>query len=701
MSKMDYSEFLQRRDIWESDKNRLMTREEVAQFDAFFADKEESAQYQSEGFIRAQVGDFSQFEAVEPMMKGYLGAKKCYALYNRYNGDLSNPLLQQEIKDRLMEADLRAGFALGGNDPENPIHEFLKNCERMANRQMLIQTLEEPDPTAKLRLLDQFQQENPETAQQHLNNALNEDLEKRVEIAKILFMNHLGKFQVRDGQLQPMEMQENIAEVYAHGGRTMFILPAGANQKPVMDGIQGQHPEQSGLKNRSFATHGVTPRTIQKDGSIASEASERRVGALAAYSPSHHKGMNAAVGGLGHVGPNGKVITADGTNGHMYMHLVPGKENTCGMMLVGFENSGPGKKGRLGHAHTASAKKAGGSAFLSDKRYLGKEIGGRTVDLSGVSGEELAALLSAFEKGYRNAATAAQEGNTALLDACNDLLTGKQMSVGQMKGFLQGLQIPQEQLDLVGLAKAGHAGASGYAPIVSEENPTIPMQIAQEPAKRLFRVTQCEGLVRPKPPAVMKKPTFWDKVMHQLTLHSKNSYISRYKAYQETLPEKMDDYRKDMQEYHSTLEALERGEDPKGLKAAYDRAVKRAEETFGTKTAISKESVTSKIEVSSLSSIEQLENKLLDTLLAEQGSADIKTQLLNQIRQTESYKKLLRYGDNISTVLSSPEKMENVLADVSAEIVQKNGHSEVQKDQQPQKEMQEPQIHAPSIGGMK
>ena len=368
MAEMAYSEFLQRRDVWESGTNHLMSREEVARFDAFFADKEESAQYQSAGFTRALAGDFSQFEAVEPMMKGYLGAKKCYELFDRYNGDITNPQLQHEIKERLMEADLRAGFAFGGNDPENPLNGFFKDCERIANRLMLVQTLETPDSTAKLRLLNQLERENPATAQQNLTTALDEDLEKRVEIAKILFLNHLGKFQVYDAQKQPMEMTENMAEVYAHGGRTMFILPAGADQKPVMDGIQGQNPARSGLKSRSFATHAVNPRTIQKNGTIASEANELRVGALSAYSPSYHKGMNASVGGLGHVGPNGKVITADGTNGHMYMHLVPGKENTCGMMLVGFENSGPGKKGRLGHAHTASAKKAGGSAFLSDKR---------------------------------------------------------------------------------------------------------------------------------------------------------------------------------------------------------------------------------------------------------------------------------------------------------------------------------------------
>ena len=274
MPDMDFAEFLQQRAIWEASGNRLMRKEEVERFDAFFADNEESSAYQSAGFTRALAGDFSQFETVEPMMKGYLGAKKCYDLYDRYQGDLGNPQLQQEIKERLMEVDLRTGFAFGGKDPTDPFSVFLKGCERIANQQMLIQTLEGPDATAKLRLIDQLRQQDPNTAQEQLLTVLGEDLEQRVEIAKILFMNHLGKFQLYDGQEQTMQMQENVAELYTHGGRTMFILPAGKNQKPVTDSIQGSEPTLSGLKRRSFATHAVKPRKLHADGSIAAEAKE-------------------------------------------------------------------------------------------------------------------------------------------------------------------------------------------------------------------------------------------------------------------------------------------------------------------------------------------------------------------------------------------------------------------------------------------
>lgn len=687
MPGMEFAEFQRRRDVWESKGSHLMTREDVTRFDEFFADAEESRQCRTEGVTRALAGDYSRYETVEPMIKGYLGAKKCYDLFDRYNGDASNPQLQREIKERLMEADLRTGFAMGGKDPENSVSKFLKECERIANRQMLMQTLEEPDPNAKLRLLNQFEREDSTTAQQKLDAALSKDLEQRVEIAKILFMNHLGKFQVSDSQQQPMEMNENIAEVYAHGGRTMFILPAGGNQGQVMERFRGEQSERSGLQRRGFATHGIEPRTFRSDGSIASEATELRLGKLNAFSFRRHRGMDASIGGLGQIGPNGRVITADGTNGHMYMHLVGGGKNTCGMMLVGFENSGPGSKGRLGSTHDASAKKAGSSAFLSDKSYLGREIGGRVVDLSGLSAEKLATMLAQFEEHYREAAKAAQTGNTALLDACNDLLTGKQMSVGQVKGMLQGLQVSEDQIGVVDQARAGHPKAEGYKAIAPEENGAIPMKLAENPEKRPLRVTECEGLVRPEPPAFMKKPSFLQKLLHKITFWTKDTYVNRYKEYQRTLPDRVKAYKSSLQEYNNNLKALEGGENPSGLQEAYERAVQRAQEKFGPSkenATVQKEAVNNDVKPASKEVTEQLENSLLNTLFEGVGLGNaskeeqekMREEIRGHIRETEGYKKLILSGDdNITAILNDSEKRHYVYTDIfnsAAEKMEQN-----------------------------
>ena len=705
MPNMNYTEFTDLRNRWEAEGFWMMTREMVEQFDSFFANRDQAAQYQSEGFYRAQAGDFSLYETVEPMMKGYLGAKKCYDLYDRYHGDITNPDLQKEIKNRLMEADLRAGFALAGKNPGDPVSEFFKDCEKIANRQMLIQTLEDPDPAAKLRLLKQLEQKDPANAREKLKAALNEDLEQRVEIAKMLFMNHLGKFQTYDSQNQQMEANENMAEVYTHGGRTMFILPEGADQQPVMDGIHGSHQELSGLQSRGFATHGVEPRTFKKDGSIASEAKELKLKGLSTYSPGKHRGMNASVGGLGQVGPNGKVITADGTNGHMYMHVVPGGKNTCGMMLVGFENSGPGKKGRLGSTHDARAKKAGGSAFLSDKSYLGKERGGRVVDLSGMSGKELGDLLKSFEKAYRDAAKAAQFGDSHLLDACNDLLTGKTMSAGQLKGLLQGLDIPESQIKLVEQAKAGHSAAAGYNKISAEANPAIPMKIQENTEKKQLLLTELDEYPRPKKPEMMKKPGFWDKVRHALSLNSKNSYVSKYKEYQRTLPEKMAIYRREMMEYNSVMDALKRGQGPKEMQEAYNRAVDsaigRAQSVLGIsaeKPAALKpqEKVGAVVKPASKQVADQLENTLADKLsgkvktngVPENKLEEQKKAFREHIRETEGFKKLIRSGDDhVNGVLGDPEKMNVVFSDITNEIKVMTGYD------QPQRQNDAPQIN--------
>ena len=688
MPGMDFAEFQQRRDVWEDEGSYLMSREDVARFDEFFADAEESRQCRTEGVTRALAGDYSRYETVEPMIKGYLGAKKCYDLFDRYNGDASNPELQQEIKERLMEADLRTGFAMCGKDPKNSVSVFLKKCEKIANRQMLMQTLEEPDSNAKLRLLNQFERKDPATAQQKLDAALNKDLEQRVEIAKILFMNHLGKFQVTDSQKQPMEMNENIAEVYAHGGRTMFILPAGGNQGQVMERFRGEQSERSGLQRRGFATHGIEPRTFRSDGSIASEAKELKLGKLNAFSFRRHRGMDASIGGLGQIGPNGRTITADGTNGHMYMHLVGGGKNTCGMMLVGFENSGPGSKGRLGSTHDASAKKAGSSTFLSDKSCVGREIGGRVVDLSGISAEELSTMLAQFETRYREAARAAQSGDPALLNACNDLLTGKQMSVGQVKGMLQGLQVSEDQIGVVDQARAGHPKAEGYKAIAPEENGAIPMKLAENPEKKPLRVTECEGLVRPEPPAVMKKPSLWKKLLHIITFWTKNTYVNRYKEYQRTLSDRMEAYKNSLQEYNNNLEALEQGENPGGLQEAYEQAVQRAQEKFGPSKEAStaqKDAVSTGVNPASKEIAEQLENALMDILFngvnpgnaTKEEQEKLRNELREHIRGTEGYNKMILSGDgNISEALNDPEKMARLLTSVVDEVVEKMEQNE-------------------------
>lgn len=693
MPDMSYDEFRMRKDIWSSTElnGRLMTRDEVEAFDGFFAG-EDASMYRDESFTRAQGGDFSRYEDTDPMLKSYLGAKKCYELYDRFNGNADHPELQQYLKSHLLEADLRIGLALGAKQEE--AGEFFRACSQMANQQMFIQTLEEPDMAAKLRLQNQITREDPAHAQEKMQAALNSNLEQRVEMAKILFMNHLGKFQAYGQDRNPIAADENVAELYAHGGRTTFILPAGGDQNRVMSSIQGQNTAASGLKGRSFATHGVKPRKLDADGNITSEVKELKLGTMSAYSASRHKGMHAAIGGLGQVGPNGKLIAADGTNGHMYMHLAPGKDRVCGTMLVGFENAGPNKSGRLGHAHGPSAKKAGSSAFLSDKTTVGQERGGREVDLSGLTSQELAGLLTQFENGYREAAQAAQAGNPGMLDAYNALLTGKVMSVGQMKGLLESMNASAEMVGCVEKARAGHPRAAGYEGIAPEANPAIPVNPADVSERQAIRVTEFEGFARPQPPQPMKKPGFWDKVADFFS--SRNSYVSRYEEYQRTLPERMNAYKESLADYYNTLNALEQGLNPRGLQDAYDRAVADTARQFGMEPPVraarnpqapvnrgASQGVIDRLETTLVGMIATMINDP-DDPNAMQMNDKANNTLRDFIRDTESYQRLVRSGDAaINNVLDHQNLLDmhrdsvvqQILANNPDEsIVEQNGH---------------------------
>jgi hypothetical protein len=270
-----------------------------------------------------------------------------------------------------------------------------------------------------------------------------------------------------------------------------------------------------------------------------------------------------------------------------------------------------------------------------------------------------------------------------------------------MKGMLQGLQVTEDQIGMVEQARAGHPKAEDYKAIAPEENSAIPMKQEANPQKKPFRVTECEGLVRPEPPEVMKKPSRWQKLLHQITFHSKNSYVSQYKAYQRTLPERIEAYKDTLQEYHRDLEALERGENPRGLREAYKRAVEQAERRFGPteKKAEAPKAQQEPAKVgakpASRETVQRLENALLDTLFegvipvkeTKEEQANLREEFRGHIQGTKGYQRMIQSGDgNIAKILEDPEKMSLVLADVVNGIMEKmNPHEKAPTNDAPQR----------------
>jgi hypothetical protein len=163
-------------------------------------------------------------------------------------------------------------------------------------------------------------------------------------------------------------------------------------------------------------------------------------------------------------------------------------------------------------------------------------------------------------------------------------------------------------------------------------------------------------------------------------------------------------YKHDLQEYHDTLDALERGENPRGLRDAYERAIQQAERKFGSPEAtiptpeVQKETIIPSVKTASKEMTEQLENALLDTLFEGVNPGDtpqeeqiaLREEFREHIRETEVYRKMILSGDdNISKVLSDPQKLTGVYTNVITGLAEKmTQKANVSVANEPQKHME-------------
>ena len=131
-------------------------------------------------------------------------------------------------------------------------------------------------------------------------------------------MAHLSKYTVKDKKGNEIEYKDSLADTFAHGGRTNFILPYGDNQTAVEESIFGKNPaETAGFKSRTAATHYASRRKVENN-TITKESKEEKVSKanFARIFADSHYGMNIATGGYGTRAPNTKPTLTDGTAGH-------------------------------------------------------------------------------------------------------------------------------------------------------------------------------------------------------------------------------------------------------------------------------------------------------------------------------------------------------------------------------------------------
>lgn len=265
-------------------------------------------------------------------------------------------------------------------------------------------------------------------------------IESQKVLAKTMLMAHLSKYTVKDKKGNEVDYKDSLANTFAHGGRTNFILPHGINQTAVEESIFGKNPDQtSGFKSRTAATHYASRRKI-KNNTVTKEAKEEKVSKanLARILADSHYGMNIAVGGYGTIAPNQKPTLTDGTAGHMYCRKSMGDPEHCGSLLIGFESCEDGKTSVLGHEHTWRAKSSKQSAFLADKFGVGAKHDGRTVDLSGLSPEQFAKFMNNFDKVYSDLQVKAENDEKARekITNFNKFLSGSRLEAEALKEVL-------------------------------------------------------------------------------------------------------------------------------------------------------------------------------------------------------------------------------------------------------------------------
>ena len=433
-----------------------------------------------EAYKLATEGNYSKFEKLPHLLRNYLGAKALKKFRDEYgeNPSLEDKEVRQYLEENAMNAALRAGISAeknaiphrGDSTEEKIITEkdaeetrkYAKTLDSYMNGILMKRTMMPPSDRGK------------EELQKLYGDAVQREYEKNMArqlvMAKAMLLAQIGKYDVISKNGLSDELNVPIYETLVHGNRTNFVLPVGESSQDVLDAFMGEKDGAAGIGKRTAATHSVKRRAIKKNGILSSVGKEERT-----YSPlkvfSHQYGMDIAAGGLGETGPNTEVILGKGDSGHMYMRAQAGDAKHCGSLLIGIEGSAPGEGSFLGNEHGITAKSAKQSAFLADKAIVGKKVGGRQVDLSGISASELSEILNTFSEKY----TALQQGADTLegrekLAKVNDMLMGKHMDINALVEMFTSIGMTDKKLPmLLAQARKGYLSGVKTSEITEEE----------------------------------------------------------------------------------------------------------------------------------------------------------------------------------------------------------------------------------------
>ena len=420
---------------------RPLTREEVH---AIMESRDNIPDKYKGKFDAAFEGDFSKFESLPLLLRNTLGAIEVGKFTNRFGKTPSydNPNVQQYLKDNAMNAAFRAGMSALKNSTELEERELGSECDKFMNNSLMQRTMMPPSE-------EDVQRFTQAVGEQNAPAELNRNLERQRVMAKALLMAQLGKYEVLNSGNSRGPLQETLSETLAHGGRTSFVLPSGEDSKIVFDAFLGaNNGREAGVYKRSAATHYVSRREIDASGKTVNETEEEKLYVNLNKILRHQHGMDIAVGGIGSKGPGTTPVTGRGESGHAYMRIEKGDKTHCAALLFGIEGCAPQTTSYLGNEHGIRAKSAKQSAFIAGKGSVGNKLGGRQIDLSGLSSQELSNILNTFDQKYAelqgNANT--PEGREKLA-AINDMLMGKPMETKKLIGMFNELGMGSKDLE--------------------------------------------------------------------------------------------------------------------------------------------------------------------------------------------------------------------------------------------------------------
>ena len=429
-------------------------------------------------FEMAKNGNFGKFEKLPHLLRNYLGAIELKKFREKFgpNPSIENVEVSEYLENNAMNAALRAGISAEKNT--DATRAFAMALDSHMNKLLMKRTMMPPSDLAKANL-------QMEIGERFTDEAIEKNMAKQLVLAKAMLLMQIGKYDLIDKNNLSSELNVPIYETLVHGSRTNFVLPMGEDSQSVLDAFTGPNGgADADIEARTAASHFSKLRIMKPNGMIDSDTEE-----IKTFSPfkifSNQFGMNIAAGGIGAKGPDKNVVIGKGEAGHVYIRAERGDAKRCASLLIGIEGSAPGKSDYLGNSHDFRAKSAKQSAFLADKKIVGKKVGGRQVDLSGLTSRELSDLLNEFSEKYtalqRGAATS--EG-AEKLSLVNDMLMGKHMDIRALAQFFITINMVNERLpELLSNARRGYLARIDVKEIAQEEfQQNIRAKFSQEKA---------------------------------------------------------------------------------------------------------------------------------------------------------------------------------------------------------------------------